>query len=280
MALPALLITACTPGGPSTPDTTGPQISFSQSPSDGNSDVTITANATDSSGVAKVEFYQNGTLKATDTAAPYQYTVNVLNDDRTGFTAKAYDTRGNVSTSAEFNVTTLNQGVWEWGVFDQSGTLLDSGVAIYNDESVDTDGSVALGGYVNGTQTKGGPTVLGNLSSATSLETAFALTNDFKVGYFDGRDLDGKFSVETLSNGKSYPAFIGGGSTYDTSGTAIQSVGILMLQVSTEVPRMTTTRTAATIQRLAAQRALGSLSVQPRPVNAAAILNASRFIKR
>ncbi|AWT36174.1 hypothetical protein GCM10008956_00680 [Deinococcus arenae] len=276
LTLTALLMTAC--GGGKTPDTTGPQLTLTQSTSNQDSSITITASATDTSGVSKVEFYQNGVLKATDTTAPYEYTVNVLNDSRTGFTAKAYDTKGNVSTSAVFNVTTLNQGVWEWGIFDSANNLLDSGVAVYDDEVVDTDVSVALGLYGNDTQTKGGLTLLGNIASKTTLDTVFAATDTSL--YFAGQDLDGKFSVETLSTGKSYTAFIGGGTTFDASNNPVQSVGIVMLQTSTEVPQMTATRTATTIQRLAAQRTLGSLSVQPRPVNAAAILNTSRFTKR
>ncbi len=278
LLLTATLMTAC--GGDqtaNTPDTTGPQLTLTQSTSNQDSDVTITASATDTSGVSRVEFYQKGVLKDTDTTAPYEYTVNVLNDDRTGFTAKAYDTKGNVSTSAVFNVTTLNQGVWEWGIYDSANTLLDYGVAVYDDENVDTDGSVALGGYANEALTRTGLTLLGNISSKTKLETAFELNSNL---YFAGEDLDGKFSVEKLSDGKSYTAFIGGGGTFDGSNTPVQNVAIVMLQVSTEVPQMTATRTATTIQRLAVQRTLGSLSVQPRPVNAAAILNASRFTKR
>ncbi|NTY01611.1 Ig-like domain-containing protein [Deinococcus sp. JMULE3] len=175
LLLTATLMTACTPGGTDTPDTTGPQLTLTQSTSNQDSDVTITASAADTSGVSRVEFYQKGLLKDTDTTAPYEYTVNVLNDDRTGFTAKAYDTKGNVSTSAVFNVTTLNQGVWEWGIYDSANTLLDSGIAVYDDEVIDTDGSVALGGYANEALTRTGLTLLGNISSKTKLETAFEL---------------------------------------------------------------------------------------------------------
>jgi hypothetical protein len=71
--------------------------------------INITANATSGIGIARVEFYVDGSLKTTDTAAPYTYLWNPLisfNGTSLKHTIKtvAYDTQGD-SASAELNVT-------------------------------------------------------------------------------------------------------------------------------------------------------------------------------
>jgi hypothetical protein len=72
--------------------------------------INITANVTSGIGIARVEFYIDGTLQATDTAAPYTYLWNPLIQFK-GLSLKhtimavAYDTLGNHASSAELNVT-------------------------------------------------------------------------------------------------------------------------------------------------------------------------------
>jgi hypothetical protein len=71
--------------------------------------INITANATSGIGIVRVEFYVDGSLKATDTAAPYTYLWNPLisfNGTSLKHTimAVAYDTQGD-SASAEMSVT-------------------------------------------------------------------------------------------------------------------------------------------------------------------------------
>jgi hypothetical protein len=55
--------------------------------------------------VAKVEFLRNGTLLATDTAAPYSYTWTNVAAGTYALTAKAYDNAGGTTTSAAVNIT-------------------------------------------------------------------------------------------------------------------------------------------------------------------------------
>ncbi|UFS69117.1 Ig-like domain-containing protein [Geomonas sp. RF6] len=64
--------------------------------------VPVTASASDNVGVAKVEFYINGALKAAVTAAPYVYSWNTsaLPPGSYTLSAKAYDAAGNVGQSA------------------------------------------------------------------------------------------------------------------------------------------------------------------------------------
>lgn len=67
---------------------------------------TLQATASDNIGVTKVEFWRGATLLATDTATPFQATVNLTAADlgTVAFTAKAYDAQNNVTTSAVANV--------------------------------------------------------------------------------------------------------------------------------------------------------------------------------
>ncbi|WNG38915.1 hypothetical protein F0U61_38550 [Archangium violaceum] len=91
-------------------DTTPPTVSLSASPTSLTSagSVSLSAPASDNVGVAKVEFYRNNTLLSTDTASPFSASdaFNSSAQNGTyGYTAKAYDAAGNVTTSSVANVT-------------------------------------------------------------------------------------------------------------------------------------------------------------------------------
>lgn len=73
--------------------------------------VAVTATATDSVAVAKVQFFANGTSIGTATAAPYTVqwnTTTVANGTSVALTAKATDVDGNVGTSASDTVIVAN----------------------------------------------------------------------------------------------------------------------------------------------------------------------------
>jgi PKD repeat protein len=96
-----------------TTDTTPPTVSVT-APAGGatvSGTVTVTASASDNVGVARVQFYLDGTaLGAADTAAPYTVswnTAGVSNGTHT-LTAQAWDAAGNTSTSATVTVTVSN----------------------------------------------------------------------------------------------------------------------------------------------------------------------------
>ena len=91
-------------------DTTPPTVGIT-SPSNGAtlvSTTNITASASDDVGVTKVEFYIDGSLKATDTASPYTYSLSPtdLTIGQHQLTAKAYDAAGNsaMSTIVTFTI--------------------------------------------------------------------------------------------------------------------------------------------------------------------------------
>lgn len=70
--------------------------------------VTLTATASDSVSITKVDFYDGSTLLGTDTASPYTYTWNTTTSTTTGshsLTAKVTDSSNATATSSAVNVT-------------------------------------------------------------------------------------------------------------------------------------------------------------------------------
>lgn len=85
-------------------DTTAPSTAIT-SPTGGAKvlgTATVNVNATDASGVSKVELYVGGVLLSTDTIAPYSFSWNTTTraDGAVTLMAKAYDTKGNVGSSS------------------------------------------------------------------------------------------------------------------------------------------------------------------------------------
>lgn len=88
------------------PDTSPPFVSIT-SPENGSivarrNVISIKANASDASGISKVEFYINGGLLCSTAASPYSCSWTVPNQSSVKYTltAKAYDKYNNTSTSA------------------------------------------------------------------------------------------------------------------------------------------------------------------------------------
>lgn len=95
-----------------TPDTVAPVTTITAPAANASLSMTqsVTATATDAVGVTKVEFYMDGQLLASDTAAPYSYSL-----DTTKYTTgthslqtKAYDAAGNTGSSTAVSVTIKN----------------------------------------------------------------------------------------------------------------------------------------------------------------------------
>lgn len=92
-------------------DTTPPSVSIT-GPANGstvpkNTNITISAAASDDVGVTRVEIYVGSTLVCTDTASPYTCTWRVPKGAGIGYTlqARAYDARGNMAVSTAVQVT-------------------------------------------------------------------------------------------------------------------------------------------------------------------------------
>ena len=93
------------------PDTTLPSVSLT-SPAGGatvSGTTAVAAGASDNVGVAKVEFYIDGSLRASDTTSPYSYSWNTTTSSNGSHTvmARAYDAANN-SRSASRTVTVSN----------------------------------------------------------------------------------------------------------------------------------------------------------------------------
>src|SRR5258706_1899074 len=89
-------------------DTVPPDVQVTGVVNDGKS-LSITASATDQqSAITKVEFYIDGKLKTTDTAAPWSTKINSkpLGAGSHSVQAKGYDSAGNVGISGSLTVTT------------------------------------------------------------------------------------------------------------------------------------------------------------------------------
>jgi hypothetical protein len=94
-------------------DTTPPSVTLT-APANGSTargTISLTATASDDSGVTKVEFYCDGTvLEGTSMAPPYTALCNTttLGNGRHSFNAKAYDAAGNWATSGSSIVSVKN----------------------------------------------------------------------------------------------------------------------------------------------------------------------------
>lgn len=106
---------AATAGGSYTIDATAPTVALSTPANNaviaGGSSVTITATATDNTGVQKVDLIVDGTVKLSPTAVPYSYiwpTTGVALGAHT-IQAKAYDNYGNTATTTAITVTLTDQ---------------------------------------------------------------------------------------------------------------------------------------------------------------------------
>lgn len=149
-------------------DQTPPTVSLT-APSAGSllkGSVNVTANASDNTGgtgVSKVEFYVDGTLKATDTASPYTYSwdTTTATNATHSLTAKAYDGASpvNSTTSTAVSVTVDNAAPTAPGNFQQTGNTTNS---ISLSWSASTDNNSVTGYRL----TRNGTTIA-NLSAST-----------------------------------------------------------------------------------------------------------------
>lgn len=70
-----------------------------------STNVALTASATDADGIAKVEFYQNGSLLGTDTTSPYSFTTAILSAGTYSFYAKATDNNKTPASTSSAAIT-------------------------------------------------------------------------------------------------------------------------------------------------------------------------------
>jgi subtilisin family serine protease len=89
-----------------TADTTAPTVAITSYTSGAKAMLSVSATASDNVGVSGVELYVDGTLVATDTSAPYTFSVNTRKWSSGTHTlvCKAYDAAGNVGVSSPVTI--------------------------------------------------------------------------------------------------------------------------------------------------------------------------------
>ncbi|TSA87720.1 hypothetical protein FNU79_00165 [Deinococcus detaillensis] len=253
-----LLLSACGGGSTSQADTAAPNVALSAAQS--GSSVVLSADASDNVVISKVEFYRGGQLLATDTAAPYTAGDTVTAAGSATYTAKAYDAAGNIGQSSKSITLTLTQkntlyqGVWGWAIGDSTdATLLDSGVTVFSDEIAGNSGTVAAGAYFNKAQTRSGVAVMGPVSAAGKLETAFSFDASGSTRlYFVGSDDNNAIELYQGS-----PTFAGTGVLLNANNKPAQAIIVALVQGSTTVPSSLTAQ--ATLKTQAKALALDAL---------------------
>lgn len=126
-------------------DTAAPDA-FITSPASGSTasgTTAVTVAASDNVGVSKVEFYENGALRAAVDTAPYSYNWNTAMSANGSYalTAKAYDAAGNVGQSAAVAVTVSNAAPLSVSIINPANGSTVSGattvsVAVKGDKAI------------------------------------------------------------------------------------------------------------------------------------------------
>ena len=146
-------------GGGGGGDTTPPTVSIT-APSSGatvSGTVSFTASASDDTGVSKVEFYVDGSLKSTDTSSPYSYSWNTSGAGNGSHTlmVKAYDAANNTANDSESvsvnNANGLYCGTDTNAHHESAGRAISYGANPYNPYYA--NGSYAYMGQGDSTQT-------------------------------------------------------------------------------------------------------------------------------
>jgi poly(hydroxyalkanoate) depolymerase family esterase len=146
--------------------------------------VDVTASATDGVGVTKVEFYVDGVLADTDTAAPFVFTwttTGVANGSHS-LMAKAYDAANNVRADNDTSVTVSNSTAGTTTVSFSSITTEDGYVKANADGTTPAVGTLTTLATGKGTDAKYNRTFL-SFDTSTLPDTATLVRASLKVTY-------------------------------------------------------------------------------------------------
>ena len=157
-------------------DTTPPTVSASETGSSGT--ITLAASASDNVGVTKVEFYVDGTLKATDTTSPYSATLDstTLANGSHSLVAKAYDAANNVGTSSTVtfsisNGTTPSELIVNGG-FESGTTPWTASTGVITNASGETAHAGSYFAWLDGYGTATTDTLVQTVSIPSTITTA------------------------------------------------------------------------------------------------------------
>ncbi|HET7901327.1 MAG TPA: Ig-like domain-containing protein, partial [Candidatus Nanopelagicales bacterium] len=159
------------------PDTTDPTVSIT-SPAAGSipfGATTINATASDNKGVAKVEFFVDGTSVGVDTTAPYSASWNAIVTGSHTLTAVATDTSNNTGSATPVVVTVQADGTPP----SAPGTLTGSAggqTSVNLQWGAATDNSGTVAGYV---VTRNGTALQGLVSGTSFTDTGLTAGTDY-----------------------------------------------------------------------------------------------------
>lgn len=205
---------APSPPPPPPPDTTAPTVSDVQAPAGTsvNRTVTLSATASDNTGVTEVRFFADGNLIGSDDSDPYSvdWDTSMETDGDHVLTVEAEDAAGNVATSGDVTVTVRNMAQF---AVAPSGAEENPPVQSAGTASVDLTANLATGDL------QGTVTVSGIAPTAAHIHDAFAGHNG--PVFVDLEQDAGDPSVFTV------PA----GTTLDTAGVDRLLAGALYVNV-------------------------------------------------
>jgi hypothetical protein len=146
--------------------------------------VDVTASASDGVGVTKVEFYVDGVLADTETAAPYVFTWNTAGVSNGGHSlmAKAYDAANNVRADNDTSVTVSNGTAGSTTVTFSSIAAEDGYVKANADGTLPAVGTLTTLAMGKGTDAKYNRTFL-SFDTSTLPDTATLVRASLKVTY-------------------------------------------------------------------------------------------------
>lgn len=169
--------------------------------------VTLVATASDPDGsVAKVEFFDNGTLLATDTAAPYEYLWTNVSIGAHTITARVYDNAGASTTSLAVTFQVTQNAAPLVTLTAPADGAIFAGLASVSlvATASDPDGAIAKVEFLNGTD------LLGAVTVATTPPSTFAFTATFSAGNYSLKarayDNDGAFVDSNSAAIRVYPS--------------------------------------------------------------------------
>jgi hypothetical protein len=124
------------------------------------STITIMANVSNSSAIAKVDFYRGSSLLGTDTTAPYEFIWSNVAPGSYSLMAKATDNGGSVTTSSAVSITVYSNAaptVSLTGPANGSTYTAPATITITSD-AADSDGTISKVDFYRGTSSLGSDT--------------------------------------------------------------------------------------------------------------------------
>jgi hypothetical protein len=209
-------------------DTTAPTASASESGSSGT--IAFAATASDDVGVTRVEFYVDGTLKASDASSPYSATLDstTLTDGTHALVARAYDAAGNVGSSSSVSFSVSNGGGGDTTAPTVSASESGgSGTITFNATASDNVGVTRVEFYVDGAlkATDSSSPYAATLDSTTLADGTHALVaRAYDAAGNVGTSASASFSV---SNSGTTAQLISNGSFEGGSASWTQTSGVI-----------------------------------------------------